>query len=84
MMVTRLAWMAQAAVLEEADHVGLGGLLEGEQGGRMVGQIALAKLLFLTSMVTWWAKRAKEALQVKNSVDIWYRRGSRRATEPER
>jgi len=35
---------AQVGVLEEADEVGLGGLLEGEDGGPLESQVALEVL----------------------------------------
>jgi hypothetical protein len=63
-MVTRLAWMAalqegqrsyegpgacsQVGVFEERDQVGLGGLLEGHDGGRLEAQVGLEVLGDLT------------------------------------
>ena len=49
MMVTRLAWMAQqVGVLEEADKVGLGGLLKGKDGGSLEAEVGLEVLGDLT------------------------------------
>ena len=45
MMVTRLAWMAQElGVLEQADNVGLAGILQGHHGGALEAQVSLEVL----------------------------------------